>query len=630
MQEVGPGGRGYQAENQYFYGTDFVQPQPVPPADLRATADDRFVAPRDRELWAQTQKHLAEYGVVVLCALPGNGRRTAALRLLRTVGATDAGPPLMDLEPHWARPDVAKLPTAPGHRYLLDLSEMPEPPGPRFGEALRGYGETGRGADRFLVVLATPQTWQGAWAEATRPFTVALPSPDAKPLFVQELRRRGAGLKAGWLDGAGFKEVWESNPSAEDTRRLARIVQEAAEPDESPLLDEFRGWHKHIDGLLSPSAQGPGEPTLMTTRAMVWAGALLDGGTGRSAIHAADMLLERLNVPRAPLDILSDATSSRRFAAAHLTQHGDHVFHDRTKHDLAPAVLRHLWKEFPTQRERLRTWAVAVAADQGLPEDDARLVTRSLLGLATEVHDHTIIDRIGKDLVGRRRPLAVEALTTAALDPEIGRYVRNRLYQWMVAGKPADELVELVTEICGGELGDRQPAIAITRLARAAAHAQYSSPSMVAAFAKLVEVSPADVSRALKTWLGEQAPKRHALVAFLALASSDGGARLLLDTAREQDGRVRFVRAWQRLLGYDDAREAANAELTRWGAAAERGELPADELIDLLADVYQPELRGDTFGRFFARGEEFLQSFWGKILTKAIIRDDERRKAATE
>ncbi|MEU1372281.1 hypothetical protein ABZ442_01285 [Streptomyces triculaminicus] len=629
-QEVPPGGLGFQAETQNFYGSDFVRPQPVPLTDLYACADDRFVVPRDSRRWTQAQELLAQGGVVVLCAPPGNGRRTAALRLLGTVASLSAGPLLTDLEPEWSKPDVAKLPTAPGGRYLLDLSEMPEPPGPRFGEMLRGYGETGKGADRYLVVLATPQSWQGQWTEATRPFTVMLPSPDAKPLVTQELRRRGAAHKIGWLEGAAYGDIWESNPPAQDARRLARIIQEATEHDDSAIVDEFRGWHHHIGNLLSPSKQGPGEPTLVATRAMVWAGALVNGGTKRSVIQAADMLLTSLNLSRAPVDILSDATSSRRLEAAHLKPHGDRVFHDRNKHDLAPAVLRHLWEEFPTQRDLLRTWAVAVAADQSLPEDDARLVMGSLLNLATEVHDNTIIDRVGRDLAGRRRSLAVEVLTHAALDPEIGRYVRNRLYQWMTAAKPPAELIALVTEICGGELAVHQPAIAMTRLARAAAHAAYPSQPMAEAFRKLSEVNPAEVARALKSWLGEEQPKRHALVAFLALASSDVGARLLLDTASEHEGRVRFVRAWQQLLGGDDdARDAAETELTRWGVAAEKGDLPADVLTDLLADVYEPEVHRSSLKRFFARDEAFQQTFWGRILEQAIIRNHERRKAAT-
>ncbi|MFI2073641.1 hypothetical protein [Streptomyces triculaminicus] len=628
-QEVPPGGLAFQAETQNFYGSDFVTPQPVPLTDLYACADDRFVAPRDSRRWTQAQELLAQGGVVVLCAPPGNGRRTAALRLLGTVASLSAGPLFTDLEPEWSKPDVAKLPAAPGGRYLLDLSEMPEPPGPRFGEMLRGYGETGKGADRYLVVLATPQSWQGQWTEATRPFTVMLPSPDAKPLVVQELRRRGAVHKIGWLEGAAYGDIWESNPPAQDARRLARIIQEATEHDDSAILDEFRGWHHHIGNLLSPSKQGPGEPTLVATRAMVWAGALVNGGTKRSVIQAADTLLTSLNLSRAPVDVLSDATSSRRLEAAHLKPHGDRVFHDRNKHDLAPAVLRHLWEEFPTQRDLLRTWAVAVAADQSLPEDDARLVMGSLLNLATEVHDNAIIDRVGRDLAGRRRSLAVEVLTHAALDPEIGRYVRNRLYQWMTAAKPPAELIALVTEICGGELAVHQPAIAMTRLARAAAHSAYPSQPMAEAFRKLSEVNPAEVARALKSWLGEEQPKGHALVAFLALASSDVGARLLLDTASEREGRARFVRAWQQLLGDDDARDAAETELTRWGVAAEQGDLPAGVLTDLLADVYEPEVHRSSLKRFFARDEAFQQTFWGRILEQAIIRNHERRKAAT-
>ncbi|MGW3114677.1 hypothetical protein [Streptomyces sp. NPDC001091] len=628
LQQVAAHGVGYQAESQHFYGGDFVRQQPVRPADLAVCADDRFVPPRNTADWEQARSVLQNHGVVVLCAPPGTGRRTAALRLLMTVASAPL--PIVDLEPEWSKPDAKKLPARGGHGYILDLSDMQQQqPGPRFGQGLLNHGSDGTKSACYLVVLTTPDEWHGVWAEETRHVMVKHSSPHAKPLACQELRLLGAEHRIAWLNEETYKDIWLSNPPAQEARRLARIVYEAKENDNS-IIDEFRGWNTHINSLLTPAKLGlPGEPELVSTRATVWAGALLHGGRKQSVLHAADLLLEKLSFTREPLNVLADATSSHRLKAATLTPSGDRAYHAQDKHDLAPAILRHLWEEFPTQRNLLRSWAVSVVAHQAIPDDDARIAVDALLGLSRELHDNSIIDGIAKEVPERRMPLAVEALTTAALDPALGKYVRERLYRWML-GKPSSAMVDLVTQICGGELAVRQPAIAMTRLARAAVHAQYPSRPMVDTFRRLAQINPAEVTKALDTWLTEDPAKKHGLVAFLSLAASDEGTRLLLNTTSSPEGRQRFVRAWQQLLQDEESQSAADEQLGAWGAEAENAGLPSELLVDLMSEVYEPRIHRSGLQRFFARDSDFQDSFWGEVYRRVIIRTHEREKASGE
>ncbi|MFE0188300.1 hypothetical protein [Streptomyces sp. NPDC058989] len=619
-------GVGYQAESQHFYGGDFVQPQPVHPADLAACADGRFVPPRDIANWEHAQSLLRDRGVVVLCAPPGTGRRTAALRLLATVGSRPLR--IVDLEPEWSKPDAKQLPAAADHGYVLDLSDMPQQPGPRFGQGLLNHGSDGTKNSCYLVVLTTPHEWREVWSEEARHIKVDHSSPNAKPLVSQELRQLGAEHRVTWLNQDTYTDIWQSNPPAQEARRLARIVYEAKENDNS-IIDEFRGWSTHINALLTPTRQGPAEPELVSTRATVWAGALLHGGRKRSVLHAADMLLEKLKFTREPLNVLADATSSHRLNAAALTPHGDRAFHALDKHDLAPAILRHLWEEFPTQRDLLRSWAVSVVAHQAVPEDDARITISALLELSRELHDTSIIDSLAKEVSERRISLAVEALTSAALDPVLGKYVRGRLYRWML-GKPSSAMVDLVTQICGGELAVRQPSIAMTRLARAAVHAPYPSRPMVDTFRRLTQIHPTEVAKALETWLTEEPAKKHALVAFLSLAATDEGTQLLLGTTDTPKGRRRFVRAWQQLLQDEESQSAADEQLGRWGAEAENGGLPLELLVDLMSEVYEPRIHRSGLQRFFARDPDFQDSFWGEVYRRVIIRTHERDRTSGE
>ena len=533
---------------------------------------------------------------------------------------------IMDLEPEWSQPDAKKLPAAAGHGYLLDLSDMQEP-GPRFGQGLLNHGSDGAKNASYLVVITTPDTWHGVWAEEARHVTVKHSSPHAKSLACQELRQLGAEHRVAWLNQDMYNDIWLSNPPAQEARRLARIVYEAKENDSS-IIDEFRGWNTHINTLLTPAKlEHPGEPKLVSTRATVWAGALLHGGRKQSVLHAADLLLAELKFTRDPVNVLADATSSHRLKAATLTPSGDRAFHAQDKHDLAPAILRHLWEEFPTQRDLLRSWAVSVVADQAIPDDDARIAIAALLELARQLHDNSIIDGIAKKVSEGRMPLTVEALTTAALDPVLGKYVRARLYRWML-NKPSSTMVDLVTQICGGELAVRQPSIAMTRLARAAVHAEYPSRPMMDTFRRLAQINPTEVTKALDTWLTKEPAEKHGLVAFLSLAASGEGTRLLLDTTKSPEGRKRFVRAWQQLLQDEKSQSAADGQLDAWGAEVENGGLPSELLVDLMSEVYEPRIHRSGLQRFFARDSDFQDSFWGEVYRRVIIRTHEREKAS--
>ncbi|MGC0419433.1 hypothetical protein [Embleya sp. AB8] len=617
----------YQAITQsiHNYGRgDYVRPVPVSSADLEACSEFRFVAPRMPEQLDSAIGLLAARGVVVLNATPGNGRRTTALRLLRTVRTASHPLQLFDLEPDWSKPDVAGLPTGKSHGYVLDLSEfVADEPDGRFGRDLAAYGREALVRDSFLVILTTPQAWKGTWVEPTLDFTVKLSSPDARALIVKELGAHSGSDRLDWLEDPAFKQIWESNPSAREARRLARIITDAKEANFARIVDEFRGWQDHIEELLNPVPGGPGHPDLLATRAMVWAGALLHGGLSRSVLKAADKLLEKLAVSRRSGDVLADATSSRRLQAARLTARDGRAFHEEDKHDLATAVVQNLWEEFPTQTRLLREWVVSVVADPAIPEEDARRASTMLLQLAIAQPHGGILEEIGTVLVGRRRPLAVETLSAAALDPQIGPIVRNLLYVWAKAAS-TNERITLVTEICGGKLGVEKPTIALTRLRWAAEQGGFGFPAAISAFSRLASARPDEVRGAVVAWLGDEKLAHQALVVFLALASSDEGAILLLTDASTEGGRQRFVGAWQRLLNLAEARDITYDQMSRWSDLVQRGLLPRDLLIDLFADVYEPDIHQNGLHRFFADDPGFFESFWGRVLKEAIVRHRHR------
>ncbi|GLW50689.1 hypothetical protein Stsp02_63500 [Streptomyces sp. NBRC 14336] len=627
---------GIQAFNVHLNG-DQVLPVPITGTDpaLAASEDGRFIPPRNAPQWAHATKRLDECGIVVLCAPPGSGRRTAAVKLLRAAG--DARLTLFDLEPEWSKPSTNPLPKGWHAGYILDLSDIPEPPADRFGEDLATLGAQLRERDSFLVVLATPADWYGHWAEPTLAFTIPLESPDARRLVESELKALQRMERLAWLNRAEFTAIWSANPSAREARRLARLVNSAPDEDAvSALVDEFGDWHTTVEDLLSKDPKKDSDPTLLSTRVTVWAGALLHGGQRSSVIKAADDLLTRLNVSRDAAHVLTDATTSRRLEAAQISRDGDRAYHDKTKQGLPEALLRHLWDEFPTQHELLRKWATDVAADRGIPEEDARLVTRALLRLAVHRHDRAILDGLANGLAGTRRTLAVETLTTAAGDAELGRYVRDRLRQWVDTTKPSTDRVDLVVEICAGRWGVEQPALALTRLGKAAGHKAFGTPALIHAFEELARQRPNEVRKAVDQWLShtglesEDRLRRQTLGAFLALVSSDVGTDLILDDAQKPEARQRFVWAWQALLATDDATNATEAHLARWRERFEEDADRREAVLDLLADIFTPPRLRSGLGRLMVAETSTLHPFWQQVLEQAAHRDLASREASAQ
>ncbi|MFD3928338.1 hypothetical protein [Streptomyces sp. NPDC058614] len=630
------GKHGIQAYNLHLNG-DQVIPIPITEsdADYKASQDGRFVRPRNADQWEAASKLLDEYGVIVLCAAQGTGRRTTAIRLLRTV--TNTPPAIIDLDPEWSKPSVRPLPKEAGKGYVLDLSDLAEQPGERLGTDLVGHGAELRKNNSFLVILATPADWYGHWAEPTLPFTVRLESPDARALVTAEFRAHSRGDRVTWLDRAEFADIWKANPSARAAWRLADRLLQASGPEQiQAIVDEFGDWHTEVEKLLTRNRATEGDAQLLSTRVTVWAGALMHGGQRGSVIKAADDLLTRLGLERNAVNVLTDATTSSRLDAAEITRDGDRAFHDTQKEGLPAAILRHLWDEFPTQHELLRTWAIGIAADRTIPEEDARRVTTALLKLAVHRHDRVILDALASDLQGPRRALAVEALTEAAGDAEFGRYVRDRLRQWMDAKAPSDNKVDLVIEICAGAWGTNQPALALTRLGKAAGHKDFGSATVVRAFQQLALQRPEQVRKAVDQWLSDaesgqsdEAVRRQTLRAFLALVSSDEGTDLVVNDVSTAEARLRLVRAWQKLLSTDAAVEAVDRQLTRWQERFQDDPERREPVLDLLADIFTPPSRRSGLDGLMVTEESAIDPFWREVLERAAYRYRTSEEAST-
>ena len=624
-------GSNYQAVNQNIqnnYRGDHVLSNRVSAGDLRVTADNRFLEPKDAAgMWSDALAALREHGVVILVGPHGSGRRTAAIRLLRKAAMNSAAADdVFDLEPEWESPRVDCLRQVLTARGVLDMSEPTnKEPEQNFGKNLANLGQSGAERDRYLVVLTTPEIWRGRWIRGTEAVTFSYVSPDAKELVRRELVARGHSSRQGAVDETLFTDVWSSNPKAEDAVRLAELIARSPEGEYVAAVDEYREWRGYIEGLLAADGLGTasGAAVTLSKRATLWSAAFLDGGSPRSVIAAADALLKRVGLVRKPAEVLGGQLSSERLKSVAVEVKHDQARVNPANHGLREAVLNRMWEEFSTQHNVLRDWAVSIAADPEISDEEAKLVVDALTEASIRRRDGQILSAVRDALLEKRRTLVVDALTRSALDHRFGSQVRNLLYQW--AMRPASRKVaELIADVCAGEFGRRMPERALVRLGHAAQHAPFGSPSFLRAFETLIEARPGDVLTALEKWREDERMSRAGKFAFLALNATKTGRALLVGEdfvqLRDPEYRQWLVGLWHFVLAGEESRSEAERCLGEWGEAA--GE--QDELTTLFTEIFISTEYRASLTNLCPGAQEAIDSRWGRVLVRAVAESNNK------
>ncbi|TDC29742.1 hypothetical protein E1261_15115 [Kribbella albertanoniae] len=519
-------------------------------------------------------------------------------------------PEIYELEAQWTTPNAELLPEQ-GRRFILDLSSGPaQQRSAAFCRRLVEYGTRMRTSGRRLVVLLPARERLLPADEALKPYMVDVTPPDAKQVVARYLgRNRPECLSS--LESSEYQPTWDARPTGAEAIRLATTISDAKDPTPAKVLEEYTGWKDHIADLLALKGK-TWQGSRLEARAMIWSAALLDGGRLDSVLRAADALLDRFGIERGPADVLGGPTSTERREAASLELSLTGVFHDRAKHGLPTAILQNLMDEFSTEKTTIVEWATSVAADRTIANEDAQRAARTLLSLGLSRNDSTIIRTLSTGLTETRIDLAVEVLTEAALDTQTGAFTRSMLYNW--ASSPAQR--NLVAAVCGGRLGVERPDIALTRLWRTSDLSSVDNQALIDAFSTLIDRRASVVLEALRAWLKTKVQDAKTLGAVLAIASSDNGSAFLLGNLRDPDIGPGLRHVWQDLLKQREISEAVRRVVTHWCDLVSRGELPDEEVLDFLSDVYAPGIQGSE--TLFHAENEFLNSFRGQILARSI------------
>ena len=586
-----------------FITDDFVEVAPVPFSDRMACADGRFVQPTGE--WPSAEAKLREGRVVILEGFPGCGRRTAAVKLLLSVTLA-----IHELSPAWERPRTKILPLAqPGHGYLLDMTEPTKQlPENAFGKNLLGWAAE---QSIYLVVITTSAVWSGEWASGARRGCVTVGPPEARELVRSELGSMNASYADARLGETAFASIWKSNPSAADACRLAQIIATSPDRDAEDIVQEYGNWRTWIDDQLHED---------LGVRALMWSAAFCDGGRRKTILRMAEAFRSAVGRGRTSEEILADRPSLKRLADAHIEVAGDAVQLSGAKHGLAQAICRHLWEEYEDQRGVLIKWLRKEVVKY--PRDDTRRIIAAVLDLGIYYRDDTLLAVMRVPLsAGERGAIVTQALSRAVLNPRTGAYVRGRLYAWLQSSQDSN-VIDAITEICGGQFGIQEPDLALTRLRLAAQKTQADSSVLANAIGNLALHYPDKVLSAIARWFSDTASSRAGINAFLALSSTLDGATLLCKRAGLTGGAPEFADALARYFqqAFADNRSSSRAILIArsWGDHARSGDLDSDLTTRVFAAALAPSTKGSLFGEFPEVGD--YRTYWGRVYHEAVTR----------
>ncbi|MBZ4016267.1 hypothetical protein [Streptomyces purpurogeneiscleroticus] len=565
---------------------DLIEHAFVDPAD---SAGPGVVARASRALRSQP----GQSNVLVLVGEAGTGRRAAALRVLHEAGVSRER--IRWLVPDWERPRTEQVPHTSQHGFVLDLKS-----GPTLSEdfytGLSDYRKTAEASGAYLIILATPDTWNPG--SLTTVYSVPLPRPPAKEIATAHVRRL-APEREDWLTTGPLEGLLAPTARAGDAARLARIIAQAPKDDRQAVAEEFNDWRAHLQRWFEKHA----EPDDLRERALLLAAALLERVPARIVLQAADELFSLVGgaLPRGgplagrDLDKRLDAIDASTVEEEALSLDVDH-------HGLSEAVLKYVWLQRPQLRQPLLEWASRLSAPGGTAVKYLREIADALVRLSLLPGGSMVQSVAGSWIsTGRaaHRELALEVLEAMALHPVTGPGVRKNLYSWAQQKNTSPELAAAIADICAGRLGQTYPRIALTRLRLLAAREDLRDRAAACQAVRKLAANAAQpllILSEIIQWTSSESDviRRVGAETFLALTELADGLPLPLLAEQSAAGFETdaaawemLVRGWRAALAENATTRKAHEQLDAWLDSAS---VPDEQVMPLAAAVLRTRL----------------------------------------
>ncbi|MFD6279483.1 hypothetical protein ACFWFI_28540 [Streptomyces sp. NPDC060209] len=524
--------------------------------------------------------------VLVVCAEAGAGRRTSALRVLR-----DAGVPrkrILWLLLDWDRPRTEQIPFTEGHGFVLDLTGY-RTLAEDFYTGLTDYQKEAEAHSAFLIILADPSAWRPGTLTAVPALPVVRPpAPQVAEAHLQYL----APGRAHWLNSAPLDTLLAAGASAAEAARLARLIAQAKDDGKMAVKEEFSDWKDHLQHWFDEHSADKD----LRERALLVAAALLEKVPADVVLDAADRLFSEVGGKLPPGGALAGLDLEQRLNAIDARQVDDEGLSlEAEQHGMPAAVLKYVWQQRPQLRPVLLEWASQISAPDGIAAGYLRRIADCLVQLSLLPGGSTVRS-VASDWIGTGRSthqqLAIEILETMALHPVTGVAVRKQLYDWAHQKTTSPEMIKAVGKICAGQLGQKYPRVALTRLRLLAARGDDVSLKAATDAMRILATDPGQHLLVLSEIVGwaestDSTVRSAGARTFLALADTSE-ALLLPSGTGAGDGLSSTlagelcIRGWQVLLQESATAEAAHIRLAAW---LDSPELPDEEILPLATAV---------------------------------------------
>ncbi|MFH9403185.1 hypothetical protein ACH4JS_26070 [Streptomyces sp. NPDC017638] len=438
----------------------------------RVRLADRFVPPVGYRVAADLLEKPGS--VVLLDALPGSGRRAAAIMLLHGLGedggAEEEGVRFEELPATEKDEDVLDLLTpGQGDRFLLDLSRIVDEQAYAQAQRLLAVRRSQVQEAGAHMVVVLPSGMEHAHAPDLEPHTVTLERPRGVAVVTRYLRMDRMPFRSADLRSTDLQRLCDRSPMQE-MARLAGLVRTAR--DSGRFGTDFAGW---LDQAMHAVTDRAGEVGRQVTavrtapeRALLLATAMFEEAGADTVYEAWHGLMRTVRHEEEATTELARTDFGERLAALGIERDpAGRLRFERLAY--ADAVRTYFWANFPGTRDDLRDWIGHAAGLRGLTSDDrvnvvVRFGERSL-AVGRPDHLFDLVVRWADSVTGAScDPRAVAALELGLGHERFGGWFRRRMYKCVSSGTLSDGLVRVLTTACLQSLCATHPDQAMVRL----------------------------------------------------------------------------------------------------------------------------------------------------------------------
>ncbi|RKE07814.1 hypothetical protein C8E86_2650 [Catellatospora citrea] len=462
-----------------------------------------------------------------------------------------------------------------------------------------------------LIVTLTPDQVSGLPGEATGLFTGVGQYDVAAFIKKQVAHAENGSHFVAPIDDDSFRDVLEDIARHErPVAQIHRLTAILTQPGSSALplrdiRDQYFDWRDYITENLANQQEGSAYQ-----RALLIAGAFFDRSASDVFMVAANMLIKELSLTFPATGLLDGPEIGVILSQIDADIANGIVSITGRRQGLDLAIIDRVWIQRPALRHHLLTWLSAVAAHAAIGPRSIARISQTLTHLATS-HKSTEVLPILTTWVTSgpktRRTEALKVLEHLSVHPDAGTPVRRTLYTWAKSAS-SSELMKAAAEICGGQLGEQMPVIALVRLRLLISTAlttkqTKNSQAVLTAARKSLQVlclRTETRSRVLEMLnelaTGDRFDEVAAFV-FMAIAHPDepDQVRCILEDATWDQ---LLTESWKKTVGLETYTSLAYRAAAQWRDWADHHYLDAIRVVQVIAPVVKPALKEDFVVQF--------------------------------